>query len=113
MTEQSMYNQLRQINFALNRLWNATDPQSLEAPARKSLDAVRRQVQAAQATIRDYELLELEEDTKAQLRILPKAVKALEQLRSGILKSSEYDLIGPVDVAQLTAELDELIDKLR
>ncbi len=109
---QSTYQQLRQINFVLNRLWSDIDPQSLDSSSRKALDAVRRQIQTAQAIVRDYELSEYEEDTRAQLRILPKAVKALEQLRASVLKASEYDLIGPVDVAQLSSQLDELIDKL-
>jgi len=34
-------------------------------------------------------------------------------LRAGILKASEYDLVGAVDVAQISAQLDELIDRLR
>ncbi len=113
MSGQSTYHQLRQIGFVLNGLWNGIDLPALDNGARRALDAVRRHVQTAQAVARDYELLESEEDTRAQLRLLPKAVVSLEQLRAAILKASEYDLIGPVDVAQLSAQLDELIDRLR
>lgn len=108
-----MYQQLRQVEFMLNRQWRDVDLQEIETAARKSLEAVRKQVQLAQATAKDYELVESEEDTHAQVRLLPKVVRSLEQLRAGILKSSEYDLIGTVDVAQLSAQLDELIDRMR
>lgn len=113
MNERSAYQQLRQIEFTLNGLWNGTELQDLEPAARKSVELVKRQVFAAQAAAKDYELSELEEDTRAQLRLLPKAIKTLEQLRAGMLKTSEYELIGVVDVAQLSAELDELIDRLK
>jgi hypothetical protein len=111
--ERSIYQELRQVEFALGSLWGNVELQDLDTPARKALEATRRQVQAAQAVAKDYEFSESEEDTRAQLRLLPKAVKSLEQLRGYILKASEYDLLGAVDVAQLSAQLDTLIDRLR
>ena len=111
--EQSVFQQLRQIEMVLNRLWGGLDTRELDPAGRKSLETVRRQIRAAQATARDYEIAGYEEDTRAQLKLLPKTVKALEQLRAGILKASEYDLVGAVDVAQISAQLDELIDRLR
>jgi hypothetical protein len=111
--ERSAYQQLRQVEFTLNALWGNVELQDLETPARRSLEAVRRQVYSAQVVAKDYEMSESEEDTRAQLKLLPKAVKSLEQLRASILKASEYDLIGAVDIALMSAQLDELIDRLR
>lgn len=108
-----MYQQLRQVEFMLKGFWRNIDLQDLETSSRKSLEVVRQQLQLAQAVAKDYEFVESEEDTRAQVRLLPKVIKALEQLRAGILKSSEYDLVGAVDVAQLTSQLDELTDRLR
>lgn len=71
------------------------------------------QSRLTQHVLRDYELTTLDEDTAAQLRLLPKAVKSLETLRSYLLIASEYDLVGPVDVAQYSAGLDDLVEKLR
>ncbi len=110
---QSVYQQLRNIGFSINRLWSNMDVQDFEPAARKSIEAVRRCIQAAQSVAKDYEMTEAEEDTKAQLRLMPKLVKALDQLRASILKASEYDLIGVVDVAQLSAELDDLTERYR
>ncbi len=111
--ERSMYQQLRQVEFMLKGFRRNIDLQDLETSSRKSLEVVRQQLQLAQAVAKDYEFVESEEDTRAQVRLLPKVIKALEQLRAGILKSSEYDLVGAVDVAQLTSQLDELTDRLR
>ena len=112
-TGTSLYQQLRQIEFSLNRLWNDTDIVQLDSPARRALETVRRQIRVAQTTAKDYELSEAEEDVKAQLKHLPRLIKALEQTRMAILKASEYDLIGAVDVAQQTSQLDTLIERLR
>lgn len=111
--DRTIYQELRQIEFTLVASWRGLDLQELETPARRSIEAVRRQAQLAQAVAKDYEMSAAEEDTRAQLRLLPKIIKALEQLRSAILKASEYELVGPVDVAQLSALVDDQIDRLR
>lgn len=81
--------------------------------AQKAYDTLYRRVQLAQHVVRDYEQSAAEEDTRTQLRLLPKVVKCLEELRESILVASQHDLVGAVDVAQLSAQLDELIDRLR
>jgi hypothetical protein len=110
--DRSIYQQLWQIEHTLVGLWNKIDLQDLETPARRSIEAFRRQMQITKAIARDYEMSEAEEDPLAQLRLLPKLAKAIEQLRATILKASEYDLVGAVDVAQLSAILDEQLDRL-
>lgn len=78
-----------------------------------AFESMQKRARAAQRVLKDYEMSESEEDTRAQLRILPKAVKGLEQLRESLLDASQYDLIGAVDVAQQSAQIDELIDRLK
>jgi|GEM_PF-2561308 len=112
-SEMSLYKQLRQLEQVFNRLWNSLDMITLETAARRSLENFRRQVRAAQAVARDYESFQMEEDTKSQLKVLPKLIKSLEQTRSTILTASEHDLVGPVDVAQQTSLLDAAIERLR
>lgn len=112
MAERTPYQQLRQIGFVINRFGVAAGLDAQDAPARRSFEVLRRNVQRAQDTLKEYEMFELEEDTLKQAQVLPKAVKALQLLREGLLKASEYDLISAVDVAQISAEIDELVDKL-
>jgi hypothetical protein len=112
VAEQTPYQRLRQIGFAINRFGAAADLDAQSAPARRSFEALRRSVRRAQDMLKDYEMFELEEDTLKQARLLPETVKALQALRDNLLKASEYELIGAVDVGQISAEIDELIDKL-
>jgi hypothetical protein len=112
MAESSPYQQLRQIGFTINRFGVAADLDMQSTAARRSFEALRRNIQRAQDVLKDYEMFELEEDTRKQAQLLPKAVKALQTLRDSLLKASEYDLIGAVDIAQISAEIDELADKL-
>ncbi len=108
--QRTPYQQLRQIEFMINGLRPEMDADRV---VHKAFESLQKKVQVAQQTLKDYEMAESEEDTRAQLRILPRAVKSLEQLREAVLHASQYDLIGPVDVAQQSAEIDELIDRLK
>lgn len=108
MEAKSPYQHLRQVEFTVQGLrpeWDAA------RPAHKAFDALLRQVQASQHALRDYELAE--DDVKAQTRLLPRGIRSIEGVRANILKASEFELIGAVEVAQLTAQLDELIDRLK
>lgn len=110
MDSLSPYRAIRQLQFFVQS--RRPDNDALPA-AQKAYDNLLRQVHQAQHVLRDYELSAVEEDTRTQLRLLPKAVKSLEALRAGLLKASEYELVGAVDVAQYTAGLDQMIDRLR
>lgn len=110
MATRSLYYQLRQIEMMARRIQPEADA---DRPVLNAVQQLQKRASMAVITVRDYENFSLEEDTKGQLRILPKVVKSLEQLREAILKASEYDLIGAVDVAQTSAHIDELIDRLR
>lgn len=112
MVERTPYEQLRQIGFVINRIAIAADIDAQSSAARKSMDTLKRSVRRAQDVLKEYEMLAMEEDTLKQAQVLPKAVKALQIVRESILKASEYELIGAVDVGQICAEVDELIDKL-
>jgi hypothetical protein len=113
MADISPYQQLRRIDFTINGFALAADIDRRSSVERKAFEALRRNARAAQAILKDYEMSEAEEDTRLQLKLLPRAVNGLERMRESLLKASEYDLVGAVDVAQLSAQLDELIDRLR
>ena len=113
MTEQrTPYQQLRQIDYAIGRFGSAANLDEQTTVARKSFEILRRNTRRALDTLKDYEMLELEEDNLKQAKVLPKAVKTLQTLRDSLLKASEYELVGAVDVALMSAEIDELIDRL-
>jgi hypothetical protein len=111
MANRSPYEQLRQVGFAVNRFGAATDWDMQSAAARHSFEVLRRNVRRAQDVLKDYEMFELEEDIRKQAQLLPKVTKSLHSVRDSLLKVSEYELIGAVDVAQISVGIDELIDK--
>jgi len=113
MTNQSPYQQVRQLSFTLNRLVSQTDLELRPTVVIKMVDALKHSARSAQDTLKEYEMFELEEDVRKQAKALPKAIKSLEKLRENLLKASEYEVVGAVDVAQISAELDELIVRLR
>jgi hypothetical protein len=113
MVEQTPYQQLRNFESTVNRLGQAIDFDVHTTAGRRAFESLKREVRVARDMLKDYEMFELEEDLRKQAQLLPRAIKGLEKLRANLLKASEYDLIGAIDVAQLSAQLDELIDKLR
>jgi len=103
------YQQVRQIDYAIGRFGAAINLDEQSPAARKSFEILRRNSRRSLDVLKDYEMLELEEDILKQAKALPKAVKSLSVLRESLLKASEYDLISAIDVAQLSVEIDELI----
>jgi len=112
MTERTPYQQLRYLETTIKRLATDNDLQAAPAPAQRSFNALLRSCRAAVDRVKDYELSLFEEDLKLQAKALPQATKALQQMRDNLLKTSEYELVGAVDVAQISAEIDELVDKM-
>lgn len=70
-----------------------------------------RQLMAdARLDARDYELSETRAE---QLENAITTKNRLEKLRLLILRSSERDVFSAIDVAQISAQLDEIVDQLR
>lgn len=116
MTDLSLYGRTRRLGFTIDRLMmqaGQAAPDGLSVVAAKSLDRCKRSMRLAQDATKSYEMFTLEEDTRMQARSLVKTISALEKVRESLLQASEYDAIGAVDVAQISAELDTLIDSLR
>ena len=112
MNERTIYQQLRQLETIIKRLVADIDLQQVTTAGHKSLAALLRSSRAAVERLKDYELSVAEEDLRMQAKTLPQAIKSLQKMRDDLLKASEYELVGAVDVAQISAELEELVDKL-
>jgi hypothetical protein len=113
MSEQTPYQQLRQMEMAINRFGISADMDMQSTAGRRSFEALKRDARLARDMLKDYEMFELEEDSRKQMALLPRVIRCLEKLRSSMLKASEYDLISAIDIAQLSSQLDELMDKLK
>lgn len=70
----------------------------------KLLAGLRQNLSDARIYAQDYEVSEMRDE---QLDNAKRAKKFLEQSRQQILKLSEHNIFGPVDVAHLTAQIDQ------
>lgn len=106
----SLLNQLGQIARQIRGILNTTDADVSDTSIRKVVQAVSKNLEIARKFLHDYES---EEDARKQATILPQGIERLENLRKNILDASQYNIFGPVDVAQISANLDQLIERLR
>ncbi len=85
------------------------DVDSLDQAQRREFKLMKRLLADARLDTRDYELSE------TRVEQVGKAVQArnrLEELRLHILRASEHNVFSAIDVAQISAQLDEIIAKL-
>jgi hypothetical protein len=76
----------------------------------KLLASLRQNLTDARIYAHDYELSEMREE---QLDNAKHSKKFLELVRQQILKASEHNIFGPVDVAHLSAQIDQVKDELK
>jgi hypothetical protein len=85
------------------------DVDALPSAERDILRVIKRQVVDVRLDIRDYGMAE----TKLEQERLAKAARSrLERFERNIVKAGEYGLLGPADIAQLSAEIQQLIADL-
>jgi hypothetical protein len=95
-----------EVNMVLRRI----EIHELGEKPRRTLAGLRQSLADSIVYIRAYELSEIREE---QLQNAKTAREWLAQARQNILKASEYDIFGAVDVAQLTAHIDRLSGSLK
>ena len=103
MENTSPFLAMQRAEGPMKALLRGVDSELLEPAERKSIASLRRLAVDARHDIRDYEL---SETRKEQLECAAKAKKRLDKLRQAILASGSA--FGPADVAQLTAQLEQI-----
>jgi hypothetical protein len=99
----------KELESALNNTLAAIDVYELDAAPRKIATNLRRCITDARLDVRDYELSETRDE---QLAHAQEAKKRLHKVRKDILSASEYNIFSSVDVAQLTANIEQIIERL-
>jgi len=92
----------------IKALLRAIDFEQFEPAEKKAAESLKRLLIDTKLDVRDYELSETRDE---QLRFLASSKKRLNKLRAAILAVGPA--FGPADVAQLTAELEQIEDWLR
>lgn len=103
MENQSPFLAMQRVEGQIKAILRTADTDTLEPAERKALAGLRRLVVDTRLDIRDYELSETREE---QLKCAVAAQKQLAKLEKVILTAGA--VFGPADVAQLSAQLQQI-----
>ncbi len=98
------------INHELNGMLASLDIDIIGRETSKIIVAIKRLAADARLDIRDYEMSDSRVEMLENAEV---AIKRLQELRVQILKVSEHGIFSAIDIAQLSAQLDEIVDQLR
>lgn len=110
MGQESPFLLVKQLETQLNSTLTAIDIYSLPAKEARLIKVLRQEMTDVRLDTRDYELSETRNE---QLKCAEAAKKRLEQVRRHLLAASEYNVFSAVDVALVSAQLEQIIDQLR
>lgn len=96
---------VKQLDTDINRVLRRIDLYKLSEKPRKAVAELKQSLIDARRYAQGYEYSETREE---QLDNAKAAKKWLAGARAQILKASEFDIFGPIDVAHLTAQIDQL-----
>lgn len=110
MAELSPYDQAKELARQLNSILSALDIDAISREERDIARAIKQLLDHVRLGARDYDFA----DTKyEQEQSAVETKQYLEQLQALVLKGSEYNLFGAVDVAHASARIQQIISKLR
>ncbi|HUB94088.1 MAG TPA: hypothetical protein VMB52_06315 [Verrucomicrobiae bacterium] len=108
MENASPFLAMQRVEGEIKALVRSVDMEVLDPAEKKAMTSLRRLAIDARLDIRDYELSETREE---QLKCATAAKKHLAKLRIGVLSTGSG--FGPADVAQLTAQLEQIEAQIR
>jgi hypothetical protein len=110
LVDSSPLGRIRSLETQVRAVISQLDIGELPKEERAVVTKLRNDLIDAKLDIRDYEF----SDTRAeQQKYGRQAVKRLESIRAGILAASEYNVFNAVDVAQISAQIEQIIDEVR
>jgi hypothetical protein len=101
---------VKQLDAQIRIVLRQHDLRNLGSKERKILADLQQNLVDALIYINDYELSEIREE---QLDRAKKAGHWLDQARKNILSASEFNIFGAVDVAHLTAQIEQISSNLK
>jgi hypothetical protein len=101
---------VKQLELQINSTLRNFDLRKLGVVERNALTKLQQNLTDSRIYTNDYELSETRDE---QIDNAKKAKKWLEQARKNILVASEFNIFGAIDVAHLTAQIDQIISDLK
>ncbi len=110
MADTSLYDQAKELVRQLNSILSSIDIDSLSHEERALAIGIKQLFDHVRLGARDYDYA----DTRyEQEQSAVETKQYLEQLQAAILKASEYNLFGTVDVAHASARIQQLVSGLQ
>jgi hypothetical protein len=106
----SPFDQIKGLETQIRAVISRLDLAELPKEERTAVTKLRNDLVDARLDIRDYEFSETRAE---QVKLAKQAVKSMESIRTGILAVSEYNVLNAVDVAQFTAQLEQIIEEVQ
>lgn len=95
---------IKRIDNQVSRILRQVDWSEVDQKGRLAVNDLRQSLADAKIYSQDYELSEMRDE---QLDNAKKAKKYLGLARRKILRASEFNVFGAIDVAHLTAQIDQ------
>ncbi|HEX9153794.1 MAG TPA: hypothetical protein VF809_03160 [Candidatus Saccharimonadales bacterium] len=105
----SLYDETKELERQAGSILSAFDVNELPQRERELVTVLKNQLADARLDARDYEYAQTRVE---QLGAVKEARAHLATLQETIVKASEYNLFGAVDVAQLSARIQQIISRL-
>ena len=97
------------LNMQVGGILSAIDQFDRPTIEVKLIATLKRDLADARLDVRDYELSETRDEQLENAKI---AKARLENVRRHILSASEYNIFSAIDVAELTAGIEQICDRL-
>jgi hypothetical protein len=101
---------VKQLDTQINTILRRFDLRKLSAKERDVLAKLQQNLNDSKIHTTDYELSETRDEQQDNAN---KAKKWLEQARANILAASEFNVFGTIDVAHLSAIIDQIISEIK
>lgn len=109
MERKTPFQRVREVERQLQSVLAQLDIDALPVRQRELAASIKREATDARLDIRDYGMADA---LQAQQRLAHEANKRLEQLQKHIVLASEYNIFSAIDVAQLSANIQQIIAEL-
>jgi hypothetical protein len=106
VVNQSPYELLRSLENELNGILSGQSVYDLPPVQQKMIARIRREVNEARLDVRDYQSSETK---PAQAKFAKQATKRLRSIGSILLAASTYNIFSAIDVALISAKVEQII----
>lgn len=110
MDNASIFSQTKALDVHIHGILSVIDVDALMPDEREVIALIKRQLGDARLDVRDYEYAETRQD---QIRLKDAARSTLQAVQKMVLKASEYNIFGAIDVAHISARIEQIIKRLQ